>query len=396
MKKLLVLLTLLLLVASCTKEIEVSSSGDTSGEAVNFTASVVDVTQTKATLINSWSGGEQVALFVGETLYWYTIAEDGTMSGDEVIVDREASITYTAFYPYDPDLSTIAEYESACTAGNVDYMSATTTTSGKAVELQFSHKMAALSFTIFIEGTVTDPAISLALDGDFNSAIALEVDASISAAASRLTANYFLAAGTDISEAMIKLEQSGSTSIHSIKREESNTLEVGKQYPFSYTIGDLPTGSGVEGDPYIVYTADDMRKVGTEGWALNSHYLLAWDIDLENIEFTPIGAESYSMIFKGTFDGGGHQISGLYINQQSNDYQGLFGYISGATIKNLGVSGSVTGCSRVGGVAGYANWSKVDNCYFTGSVKGYSSHIGGVAGYIYQQSTVNNCYNTGS
>lgn len=399
MKRLLTISTLLLLTLSCTKETDISQ-GEMSGEAVKFTASVVDVTDTKATLINSWSGGEEVVLFVDDTPYRYSIAADGSMTGDEIIVERDKSITYTAFYPYDESLTTIEEYESACVSGSVDYMKAITTTSGKEVSLQFEHLMAALSFTIFVEGRITDPAISLALDGNFNNAIALDLNTTLGNIASKLEATYFVADGTDISSAIIKLEQSGSTTLHPIKRGDSNTLEVGKQYPFSYTIGDVPTGSGsgTSSSPYLIYTADDMRKVGTgtDGWDMSSDYLMVWDIDLESVEFTAIGTPSSN--FKGTFDGGGNKINGLYINT-GEEYQGLFGFTYGATIKNLGVSGSVTGYQYVGGVVGYINnKSMLTNCYSSCSVKASSTstYVGGIVGRGYNYSTIKYCYYIGS
>lgn len=51
--------------------------------------------------------------------------------------------------------------------------------------------------------------------------------------------------------------------------------------------------------------------------------------------------------FKGVFDGDGHYIKNLYINS-TEDYVGLFGKMSGGRIKNLNVSGSVTGKKYVG------------------------------------------------
>ncbi len=428
MKKLFTFFVLMLLVVSCTKEAEVSPNGNTSGEVVSFTASVVDATQTRATLINSWSGGEQVALFVDEVLYPYTIAADGSMSGDDIIVHRDEEHTYTAFYPYDESISTIEEYEAACTAGYVDYMSATVTTLDMAVELQFSHQMAALSFTLLVNATAT-PTILLALAGDINSTVDLEVELTkTSATISQWSVNYFVAEGTDLTSAFIKLEFDGSVHYYSIDQGSSSTLDAGKQYAFSCFVG-LNAGSGTEDDPYIVYTSANMRKVGTgtDGWSMSSHYKLAWDIDLESIEFTAIGASSQN--FTGSFDGDGHEISGLYINQPDTYYQGLFGCVNGATIKNLSVSGSVTGNYYTGGIVGYANLSasvfenchnkcsvsatgivggivgraydntSFDDCHNAGTIKGsdsYVGYVGGVVGEVAYGITMNNCYNTGA
>lgn len=121
---------------------------------------------------------------------------------------------------------------------------------------------------------------------------------------------------------------------------------------------------------------------------------LTADIDLNGSEenpWTPIGTSSNQ--FQGAFDGGGHKITGLYINDSSSSAQGLFGCIGeGGTVKNLGVDGSVTGDSSVGGVVG-TNKGTVENCYNTAAVTGDST-VGGVVGY--SEGDVTNCYNTGT
>ncbi|MDL2301650.1 hypothetical protein LJC58_04755, partial [Lachnospiraceae bacterium OttesenSCG-928-D06] len=93
--------------------------------------------------------------------------------------------------------------------------------------------------------------------------------------------------------------------------------------------------------------------------------------------WVPIGKDN-SHIFKGTFNGSGHKISGLYINSSST-YQGLFGFASGGTIKNLGVTGSIVGGDYTGGIVGYSG-SVINNCYYVGSVAG-KDYVGGIAGY---------------
>ena len=60
----------------------------------------------------------------------------------------------------------------------------------------------------------------------------------------------------------------------------------------------------------------------------------------------------------------------LYINASGGDKQGLFGYVSGGTIENLGVDGGVTGKTDVGGVVGYNDKGTVQNCYNTAAVSG--------------------------
>ena len=97
--------------------------------------------------------------------------------------------------------------------------------------------------------------------------------------------------------------------------------------------------------------------------------------------------------YTGTFDGRGHTISGLYLNDPSIDCVSLFGEINGATIKNVGVTDSYfEGYYYVGGVCGNNHKGHIVNCYNTGVVSG-SYDVGGVCGS--NSGTIENCYNTG-
>ena len=163
---------------------------------------------------------------------------------------------------------------------------------------------------------------------------------------------------------------------------------------------------------YQIYTADDLKEFaaivnGTDDTPADNdaNAKLMNDIDLnpdmkidedgkvtngkELDQWTPIGNSSQQ--YRGTFDGDGHTISGLYINSSSDNYQGLFGYVdTGGTVKDLSVSGSVSvsGGEYVGGVVGY-NSGTVENCYNTGNISG--GIIGGVVGWN-DGANVTNCY----
>lgn len=103
----------------------------------------------------------------------------------------------------------------------------------------------------------------------------------------------------------------------------------------------------------------------------------------------PIGTSTDGFRFSGTFDGNGYTISGIYINNSDN-YQGLFGYVSG-TIKNIGVVNAyIKGGSYTGGLVGYGNG--ISNSYFNGKVIG-TSYVGGLAG---RSSTISNGYFNGN
>ncbi len=113
----------------------------------------------------------------------------------------------------------------------------------------------------------------------------------------------------------------------------------------------------------------------------------------EDNAWKPIGTSQNP--FKGTFDGNGHVISGLYIASGSNI--GLFGYVNGGTVKGVTVSGSVSGSSAVSGVVGQgSNSSTVENCYNVGTVSGPAT-VGGIGG-SHKAYTVSykNCYHAGT
>ena len=110
--------------------------------------------------------------------------------------------------------------------------------------------------------------------------------------------------------------------------------------------------------------------------------------------WTPIGNSSNQ--YTGKFDGQNHTISGLYFNDPSADYVGLFGCVdSGGEIKNVGVIDSYfIGNSFVGGVCGF-NIGTITGSYNTGTVSGSGDCVGGVCGVNYN-GTITGCYNTGT
>ena len=114
------------------------------------------------------------------------------------------------------------------------------------------------------------------------------------------------------------------------------------------------------------------------------------DINLSGYVWTPIGNATNQ--FKGTFDGQGHTVSNMGV-VSAGAYNGLFGYTGGATVKNLGVTGSVkTYCgiaSYTGGLIGYATATTVSNCTVSvattvtdiSSATAYNNTVGGMIGY---------------
>ena len=179
-------------------------------------------------------------------------------------------------------------------------------------------------------------------------------------------------------------------------------------------------GDGSSGNPYQIGNAAELYWFAalvngtlTDGTAQNSNAcailtsnitvntgVLKADGSLANkvsgfTSWTPISTD-YDRRFGGTFDGKGHTVSGLYFNDASVRYVGLFGLSDRGTIKNVGVIASYfNGQRNVGGVCGHCyRYSKVTNCFSTSTVYGTTS-VGGVCGDIYDNCTLSNSYNTG-
>lgn len=174
----------------------------------------------------------------------------------------------------------------------------------------------------------------------------------------------------------------------------------------------LITGSGTETDPYQINTAEGLKwfrdKVNdakTEEEPKICAVLTA-AIDLNNEPWTPIGnyTEGNKIYYEGTFDGGGHTISGLNVTGKFR-CASLFGAVKGGTIKNLTVAGNVshnyssTGLDcHVGGIVGSAlDAATIENCSNNCSVTGGSGDfIGGIAGSNTDNARIIDCYNVGT
>ncbi|MBR6932534.1 MAG: Omp28-related outer membrane protein [Bacteroidales bacterium] len=177
------------------------------------------------------------------------------------------------------------------------------------------------------------------------------------------------------------------------------------------------SGSGTIEDPLRIASLGDLLLMesavntgsgtvptssGTEVQARTAHYRLTADLDLSPLcgkelgkHWTPIGdtATDDGLYFGGSFDGGGHAIRNLYIDNPK-DYQGLFGHIisrDGLGIANLTVSGYVHGKSRVGLFAGHGD--RFSNCISEGEVLADGEDLGGIAGW---GTTLTDCVNRAS
>ena len=180
-------------------------------------------------------------------------------------------------------------------------------------------------------------------------------------------------------------------------------------------------GSGTEADPYQISSAEDMftleDRVNIDHETYEGEYfILTQDIDLgtsdgKGNEWVPIGntvsRNPGRSQFLGSFDGGGHTISGLHVSDKYG-YAGLFGVVglrgeeTEAEVKNLHVDGYVSATMDqaadfcVGGITGFAGMGvEITDCSFSGTVKAESevnaaAHAGGVVGYA-RVATISGC-----
>ena len=134
----------------------------------------------------------------------------------------------------------------------------------------------------------------------------------------------------------------------------------------------------------------------------NKTVKLGADIDLTGYIWTPIGIGNYS--FKGVFDGGNHKITSMNVRAADTHNVGIFGYVSGGTVKNLQVEGSVSYTGNtyvygdVGGIVGCLGDSgAVTNCLSKVTVEGSGkiANVGGVVGNLIA-GTINLCWNEGT
>lgn len=152
-------------------------------------------------------------------------------------------------------------------------------------------------------------------------------------------------------------------------------------------------GSGEEGDPFLIYTGQQMYQIGLYPHRWQSHYKLMADISLAaytGTAYKRIGLAAPTVkglaSFKGVFDGNYHTISGFSYASSSTNNIGLFGYVYQGVIKNLKlIAPSITNLgstSYVGPLAGYLDDADVYGCSVQGGTVAGTSYTGGLVGFI--------------
>ena len=216
----------------------------------------------------------------------------------------------------------------------------------------------------------------------------------------------------------------GKTFVYKMKN--ATDWQAGGEYTYTVSLtAAKDPGYTIEGNgSYTVTSADGLMNVAelVNGGKTDINITLDKNIDLTGKGWTPIGT-SFDNSYKGTFDGGGHTITGLTVTT-NDQFVGLFGYLNRAgmvknvvmegiqitsnhmfgctggvvgyswgTIENCSVSGSVSGTDCVGGVVGSQKAGSIIGCSSSATVKG-KHYVGGVAGEKW--GTMTACYATGN
>ncbi|SNT30869.1 The GLUG motif-containing protein, partial [Anaerovirgula multivorans] len=168
------------------------------------------------------------------------------------------------------------------------------------------------------------------------------------------------------------------------------TMEAGRAYPYlkdmsipaGIVISDAEAvpfdGSGTLLDPFKITSYEELYNIR---FYLYANYVLENDIDLEGIEWNPLGVKDTP--FSGSFDGGDNKIMNLVISKPTTNNTGLFGYVENTTIKNLKLETvHIQGKEHTGSLIGYMNGGTVENVRVEepGQVTG-TSNVGGLIGY---------------
>ena len=464
---------LLFALAACTQDELAGDNRLPEGECpvvIRATGLSVEATplaapSTRAAVDGDWQGVTSVALKMGDAVKEYTVTastdfKSATLSreNDPYYWTSRDPITISAWWPFDnaditqmPAVKVAEDQSKLADFQNSDFISA----ENRKVEfnnptLEFTHRTARVTIELK-PGTgftsVAGATVSLvSLSADNGNPTAIKTYNASGNTYEALTAPQTVVAG----KPFVRVELGGGTFY--FRPQNNVVLEAGNRYSYTVkvnatgltlegcTIGSWVDGGGESGEAedlgynydsntktYTVYNADGLMNVAelVNGGKTDINITLDTDIDLTGKDWTPIGTD-YDNSYKGTFDGGGHTITGLTFTT-NDEFAGLFGWLNRAgtvknvvmegvqitsnqiyggsiggvvgyswgTIENCSVSGSVSGTVYVGGVVGAQIGGSITGCSSSATVKG-TVDVGGVAGQTNSSATLTACYATGN
>ena len=394
------LAALALLLGACTQDEAGFLPEGAEGTSIVFTATGLNpaataTAGTRAPVDGNWEGVQSVAVLMDGTVKTYNVTPstvDNTSatltSTDPYYWTNHNDITVTAWWPYTagettpPAVKVKANQSTQKDFEGSDLIVADgqTVTYGSPT-LRFTHRTARVTIVLtdYTEGLASVQLTGLSTEGD-NPDIIVPYDKG-SNTYTALVAPQSVAAGTTFITCTFT---NGKTFVYKMKNAAD--WQAGGEYTYTVSLAaakDL--GYTIESNgSYTVTSADGLMNIAklVNGGKSDINITLDTDIDLTGKDWTPIGTD-YDNSYKGTFDGGGHTITGLTFT--TNDkYAGLFGWLNKAgTVKNVVMEGVQITSNQIyggsiGGVAGYS-WGTIENCSVSGSVSG-TVYVGGVVG----------------
>ena len=392
-------IALLLGLAACTQDEAGFLPEGAEGTPIVFTATGLNpaataIAGTRAPADGNWEGVQSVAVLMDGTVKAYDVTPstaDPTSatltSTDPYYWTNHNDITVTAWWPYTagettpPAVKVKANQSTQKDFEGSDLIVADgqTVTYGSST-LRFTHRTARVTIVLtdYTEGLASVRLTGLSTEGD-NPDIIVPYDKG-SNTYTALVAPQSVAAGTTFITCTFT---NGKTFVYKMKN--ATDWQAGGEYTYTVSLAaakDL--GYTIESNgSYTVTSADGLMNVAelVNGGKTDINITLDKNIDLTGKEWTPIGT-SFSNSYTGTFDGGGHTITGLTVTT-NDEYAGLFGCLGEAgTVKNVVMEGvQITNnhsSSFAGGVAGFS-WGTIENCSVSGSVSG-TVYVGGVVG----------------
>ena len=392
-------IALLLGLAACTQDEAGFLPEGAEGTPIVFTATGLNpvataTVGTRAPVDGNWEGVQSVAVLMDGTVKAYDVTPstaDPTSatltSTDPYYWTNHNDITVTAWWPYTagettPPAVKVKANQSAqkdFEGSDLIVADGQTVTYGSPT-LRFTHRTARVTvvLTDYTEGLASVQLTGLSTEGD-NPDIIVPYDKG-SNTYTALVAPQSVAAGTTFITCTFT---NGKTFVYKMKN--ATDWQAGGEYTYTVSLAaakDL--GYTIESNgSYTVTSADGLMNVAelVNGGKTDINITLDKNIDLTGKGWTPIGT-SFDNSYKGTFDGGGHTITGLAVTT-NDQFVGLFGYLNRAgTVKNVVMEGVLItsnhmfGCT--GGVVGYS-WGTIENCSVSGSVSG-TDCVGGVVG----------------
>ena len=392
-------IALLLGLAACTQDEAGFLSEGAEGTSIVFTATGLNpastaIAGTRAPVDGNWEGVQSVAVLMDGTVKAYDVTPstaDPTSatltSTDPYYWTNHNDITVTAWWPYTagettPPAVKVKANQSAqkdFEGSDLIVADGQTVTYGSPT-LRFTHRTARVTIVLtdYTEGLASVQLTGLSTEGD-NPDIIVPYDKG-SDTYTAIVAPQSVAAGTAFITCTFT---NGKTFVYKIKN--ATDWQAGGEYTYTVSLAaakDL--GYTIESDgTYTVTSADGLKNVAelVNGGKSDINITLDTDIDLTGKDWTPIGTD-YDNSYTGTFDGGGHTITGLTITTK-DQFVGLFGYLGKAgTVKNVVMEGiQITSnhmFGNTGGVVGNS-WGTIENCSVSGSVNG-EVYVGGVVG----------------